>query len=78
MAFEKFDPNDDDSLERFRNIFGPEQIDQQIRQALHFCWMGLPKDRRSATDVEAEFRRMVERAIRDFKEDRERFGRDDA
>ena len=55
-------------------MFGPAQIDQQIRQAMQFCWMGLPQERRSVEEVEAQIRRIVERALRDFREDRQALG----
>ena len=65
----------DDAVERMAEMFGPAQIDQQIRQAIQFCWMGLPKERRSVEEVEAQIRRMVDRAFRDFREDRQAFGK---
>ena len=41
-----------DAAERMAAMFGPAQIDQQIRQAVQFCWMGLPQERRSVEEVE--------------------------
>ncbi|MEM1446447.1 MAG: hypothetical protein AAGF84_10350 [Planctomycetota bacterium] len=76
MAF--FSADDDNAMDRFGEMFGPEQVDSQVREALRFCWMSLPKERRSIDLAEAEFRRMVERAIRDFREDRDRFGQSNA
>jgi hypothetical protein len=35
--------------------------------------MGLPKNQRSVDEVEAQVRRIVERALRDFREDRQAF-----
>ena len=64
----------EDAAERMAAMFGPAQIDQLIRQAVQFCWMGLPKERRSVEEVEAQIRRIVERALRDFREDRQTFG----
>ncbi len=55
----------------------PRQIDQMIRQAIQFCWMALPKERRNAEEVESQVRRLVDRAMEDFREDREAFGRAD-
>jgi hypothetical protein len=63
----------DDAAERMAEMFGPAQIDHMIRQAVQFCWMGLPKNRRSVDEVEAQVRRIVERALRDFREDRQAF-----
>jgi hypothetical protein len=67
----------EDAAERMAEMFGPAQIDHMIRQAVQFCWMGLPKERRSAEEVEAQIRRIVERALRDFREDRRAFGHAD-
>jgi hypothetical protein len=64
----------EDAAERMAGMFGPAQIDHMIRQAVQFCWMGLPKERRSIEEVEAQIRRIVERALRDFRQDRQAFG----
>jgi hypothetical protein len=64
----------DDPAARMAEVFGPAQIDQLIRQAIQFCWIGMPKERRSADEVEIQVRRMFERALRDFREDRQAFG----
>ena len=45
-----------------RAMFGPAQIDHQIRQAINFCWMALPKDRQIPTSLSREIRRLVDRA----------------
>jgi len=73
MAMEVFDPNDDDAIDKMREMFGPTQIDQQIRQAIHFCWMGLPKNKRTVDELERQIRRLVDRAIRDMREDFDEF-----
>ena len=73
MAMEVFDPNDDDAIDKMREMFGPTQIDQQIRQAIHFCWMGLPKNKRTVDELERQIRRLVDRAIRDMREDYDEF-----
>ena len=57
------------------DFFGPGQVDQSVRQAIHFCWTALPKDRRNVEEVEKQIRRILDRALRDFREDREAFGR---
>ena len=64
----------EDAAERMAEMFGPAQIDHTIRQSVPFCWMGLPKERRSVEEVEAQIRRIVERARSDFREDRRAFG----
>jgi hypothetical protein len=65
--------NNDDSLNQISSVFGPAQIDHMLRQSLQFCWMGLPKHRRTAEEWESQIRRIFERAIRDFKEDLNQF-----
>ena len=70
---EKCNPNDEASFDRMRDFLSPAQVDQSVRQALQFCWMSLPQARRSADDLEREFRRIVDRAIRDFREDSSAF-----
>ena len=67
----KGDKGDDD---RIAAMFGPGQVDQTIRQAIHFCWMSLPQKRRNAEEVEKEMRRIVDRALRDFRDDSTHFG----
>lgn len=65
----------EDAMRRMAEMFGPAQIDHLIRQAINFCWMGLPAERRSADEVESQVRRIVDRALRDFRDDRQAFGR---
>ena len=67
----------DDAAQRMAEMFGPAQVDQMIRQSIQFCWMGLPADRRSTDEVEAQIRRIVDRALRDFRDDRQAFGSPD-
>ncbi|HVS35053.1 MAG TPA: hypothetical protein VMS17_05690 [Gemmataceae bacterium] len=67
-----------DAAERIADVFGPAQIDHMIRQAIHFCWMSLPKERRTAEEMEQQIRRLVDRALKDFCEDRQAFGQGDA
>ena len=66
--------SDENAGEKMMEMFGPAQIDQQIRHAIQFCWMGLPKERRTAAEVETQIRRLVDRALRDFREDLDAFG----
>lgn len=72
MAF--FSNDDPDAADKFRKMFGPEQIDQQIRSAIQFCWMMLPDDKRSVDEVETQIRRLVDRALRDLRKDFDSFG----
>jgi hypothetical protein len=71
MAY--FDANDDDAMDKMREMFGPTQIDQQIRQAIHFCWMGLPKEKRNVDELERQIGRLVDRALRDVRDDFDEF-----
>ena len=71
-----FDPNDDDMFNKMRGMFGPAQIDQQVRQAIQFCWMSLPQDKRSVDELERQIRRLVDRALKDVREDFHEFFRE--
>jgi hypothetical protein len=74
MAAEKFDPKDPNAMKRMRAFFSPQQVDQQIRQAIDFCWMALPPGKQNVDEVEKQIRRIVDRALRDLREDSESFG----
>jgi hypothetical protein len=76
MAFESIRVGEGGSgEERMAEFFGPSQVDQFVRQAIQFCWMALPKERRNSDEVEKQFRRIVDRAFKDMREDNEAFGR---
>ena len=72
---QSFDSRDENAAEKMADFFGPGQVDQTIRQAIHFCWMALPKARRNADELEKQVRRIVDRALKDFREDSAQFGR---
>lgn len=74
MAYEELDPNDPEAANRLRGMFSPQQVDQQIRQAIQFCWLMLPPEKKNINEVEKEIRRIVERALRDLREDSQGFG----
>ena len=74
MAF--FSSNDPDAADRMRGMFGPQQVDQEIRQAISMCWMMMPDDKKNPEAVAAEIRRIVERALDNLKEDARAFGID--
>ena len=74
-AFHCSSGDDEDTAEKMAEIFGPGQVDQTIRQAIHFCWMALPKDRKNPQELEKQVRRIVDRALKDFHEDSQQFGR---
>ena len=69
-----FFPTDDpESRARMRSFMGPGQVDEQIRQAIQFAWMMLPDERKNVTEVERVIRQIVERALKNFREDAESF-----
>lgn len=74
MAMEEFDPKDPEVMKRMRALFSPQQVDHQIRQAIQFCWMALPPEQQSVEEVEKQIRRIVDRALRDLREDADSFG----
>ena len=74
MAMETFQTGDPNEDERMRSLFGPQQVDQQIRQAIQFCWMALPQEKKNVDEVEKQIRRLVDRAMRDLREDTDAFG----
>ena len=57
-----------------REMMGPLGVDMAIRQAVQQCWMSIPEEHRSVEKVEQEVLRIVQRVIRDFKEDAQAFG----
>ena len=78
MAVFKCPPGSEGDEERdMGQVIGPEHVDFTIRQAIQVCWMVLPKDRRNVQEVENQIRRLVDRALKDLREDREAFGHDD-
>src|SRR5215469_13113982 len=50
-----------DAAEQVNDFLSPGQVDQFTRQALQFCWMALPKERKNVEELEQQFRRIVER-----------------
>jgi hypothetical protein len=57
-----------------RILHGPGAADNALRQALAMCWAILPDNRKTVAEAEAELRRLVERALRDLREDAQSFG----
>lgn len=51
----------------------PAHLDQTVRGAVQLCWAVIPKERRTAEELEKQFRRVVERALRDFVDDKAQF-----
>jgi hypothetical protein len=48
-------------------------VDQRMRSGLQSIWRTLPNERKNWDELESNFRRLSERALRDFKEDMELF-----
>lgn len=74
MVFQAFDPDDEESFDKMRDLFSPAQVDQSVRQALMFCWMMLPDDKRNIDELEQQFRHIVDRALQNLHEDGQAFG----
>ena len=68
------EPFDPDSPDRFSEMFGPGQIDCQLRSLLQMSWMLLPDDKKTIDDLERLFRPIVDRAFKDMRDDRDAFG----
>lgn len=74
MVFQAFDPDDEESFDKMRDLFSPAQVDQSVRQALMLCWMMLPDDKRNIDELDQQFRRIVDRALQNLREDDQAFG----
>jgi hypothetical protein len=74
MAVVDFNSKDPDDRKRMRGLFSPQQVDQMVRQAIQFCWMSLPPEKQNVDEVEKQIRRIVDRALRDLRDDAESFG----
>ncbi len=57
-------------------MLGPYGVDRAVGHAITTCWMMLPDDKRTIANVEAEIRRIVDRALANLKEDAKAFGID--
>jgi hypothetical protein len=72
MAY--FSDKDPNAAKKMRKMFAPSQIDQQIRQAIQLCWIMLPENRKTVKELEKQIMRIVDRALKDLREDAEKFG----
>ena len=63
-----------DDAEKMSSMMGPGQVDASLRQTLQMLWMVMPAKKRNVEAIEQEFRRLVDRALRDFREDADSFG----
>jgi hypothetical protein len=66
--------NPEEDRKSMREFLGPQAVDNAVRQAISTCWMILPEDRRTVAAVEAEVRRVVERALANLRDDASAFG----
>lgn len=57
-----------------RDLMGPMMVDQTLRQSIMHCLMMLPQDQRSPENVEKEMTRLLNRALKDLREDASSFG----
>jgi hypothetical protein len=71
MAY--FEDKDPDASKRMRSMLGPQQVDNQIRQAIQMCWMSLPPERQNPDELEKELRRIFERAVSNLRDDWQSF-----
>ena len=71
--FEGEDPEDRRN-EAMRQHLSPSTVDNSIRSALQMCWMTLPRKKKTPDELEAQFRRLVDRALRDMRDDYDAFG----
>jgi len=69
----RFSKDDPDAAKKMRALLSPGQVDQSVRQAIQMCWMMLPDDGKSIDELEKQFRRIVDRAIKDLREDARAF-----
>lgn len=68
---DKFDIGDSGKM---AEAMGPGMADTMIREGIKMCWIMMPKDKKTVEHVETEARRLVERALRDLREDAQAFG----
>ena len=73
MMYEAHEMSEAD-FEKMSSMMGPGQIDASLRQTLQMLWMIMPANKKNVEAIEQEFRRLVDRALRDFREDAESFG----
>lgn len=68
---------DDDAQpgpEDLGSVFSPKWVDFMLRQAIAMCWAMLPRESRTAAELQAQVWRIVGRALRDQREDADAFG----
>ena len=72
MAY--FKKDDPEAMKKMRALFSPSQVDQSVRHAIQMCWMMLPEKGKTVDELEKQFRRIVDRAVKDLREDAKAFG----
>jgi hypothetical protein len=72
MAY--FSKDDPKAMKKMRAMFSPSQVDQTVRSAIQMCWMMLPENGKGVEQLEKQFRRIVDRALKDLREDVKAFG----
>jgi hypothetical protein len=72
-VYGKLDPQDPESLSKSLRAELPDAANDGIRKAIFFGWWLLPEDQRNEENLEREIRRLVDDAIRDFRENKDRF-----
>ena len=73
-SFSSSTGDDPEASKKMRGMLGPGQVDQGVRQAIQMCWMMLPDDAKTVDELERQIRRIVDRAIKDLREDADAFG----
>ena len=60
--------------EMLGGLMGDDMTEMMLRQAIQACWLALPGERQHRDEVQAQLRRLLERALDDFEEDLRQFG----
>lgn len=68
------DPKNKNRAKEMRDLFGPQAVDGAIRQAMSMCWQMMPDSKKDMASLEAEIRRIFERALDNMKQDAKAFG----
>ena len=69
-----FGGGDQPDFGNLSDFFGPGQLDAMVRQCIQMAWAVMPPEKKNLDDVEREFRRLVDRAFRDLREDQDAMG----
>ena len=72
--FTRFDSDDPESIHKFLQENAPNAAKDDVRKAMVFGWCASSEGHERTEDIlEREMRRLVDDAIREFREDRDRF-----